>query len=154
MSLITADQRLLILNGIAAQRDAQFDPFPWSSSRPPGMARSGYSPKWAPEDSDGLFGLKTIHDGSRELPISVPAVSKASLDRMASVSFPMRLPRRQDPVRVYRGRPLSRLSTPAISAIGRREHPAALYIRHISVRHSGSIQTSQQDGGRILTECP
>ncbi len=68
MSLLTTNQRrLLILNGIAAQRDAQFDPFPVVKLTAPWNGTVWLLTEIAPDDPDRLFGLKTIHDGSPEL---------------------------------------------------------------------------------------
>ena len=68
MSLIIANQRrLLILNGIAAERDAQFDPFPVVKLKAPWNGTVWLLTEMAPDDPDRLFGLKTIHDGSPDL---------------------------------------------------------------------------------------
>ena len=68
MSLITANQRrLLILNGIAAERDAQFDPFPVVKLTAPWNGTVWLLTEMAPDDPDRLFGLKTIDGGSPEL---------------------------------------------------------------------------------------
>ena len=68
MSLITANQRrLLIVNGIAAEREAQFDPFPVVKFMAPWNGTVWLLTEMAPDDSDRLFGLKTIDGGSPDL---------------------------------------------------------------------------------------
>ncbi len=68
MSLITANQRrLLILNGIAAERDPQFDPLPVVKLTAPWNGTIWLLTEMAPDDPGSLFGLRTIHDGSPEL---------------------------------------------------------------------------------------
>ncbi|WP_088343941.1 MULTISPECIES: DUF2958 domain-containing protein [Rhodomicrobium] len=68
MSLITANQRrLLILNGIAAERDPQFDPLPVVKLTASWNGTVWLLTEMAPDDPDRLFGLKTIQVGSPEL---------------------------------------------------------------------------------------
>ncbi len=68
MSLITDDQRQqLILNGIATERNAHFDPFPVIRLRADWTGTVWLLTEIMPADADRAFALKTIHGHSPEL---------------------------------------------------------------------------------------
>lgn len=68
MSLITEAQRqLLILNGIATERNAHFDPFPVARLTADWNGTIWLLAELMPTDPDQAFALKTIDGGSPEL---------------------------------------------------------------------------------------